>query len=262
MAVGIGTSAMTADMNCVTIRFYAELNDLLSSERRQVAFSQCFEGQRSVKDLIESLGVPHTEVDLILVDGESVGFSQLLRGGERIAVYPLFKALDISAMTQVRPQSLTEFRFALDTHLGKLAAHLRMLGFDTYYSNVASDAELANISAGQRRVILTCDRGLLKRSQVVYGYCVRANDPALQLVEVLRRFDLFNQIRPFQRCMACNEVLRPVPKAEVQDRLPAKVREYCHEFTICPGCGRVYWPGTHYEHMQEFIQRMQAENQS
>ncbi|MCX5780671.1 MAG: twitching motility protein PilT [Firmicutes bacterium] len=245
-------------MNCVTIRFYAELNDLISPERRQVAFSPCFDGPRSVKDLIESLGVPHTEVDLILVDGKSAGFSWLIRGGERIAVYPHFKTLDITDVTAVRPHPLSEFRFALDTHLGKLAAYLRMLGFDTYYSNVVSDAELANISSSEQRVILTCDRGLLKRNQVVYGYCVQARDPAEQVVEVLRRFDIGSKLQPFQRCMACNGVLRPVPKEEVFCQLPAEVRKYCDEFNICPECSRVYWKGTHYEHMQEFILELLA----
>jgi uncharacterized protein with PIN domain len=246
---GVGVS----EMNCFTIRFYAELNDFLPLNQRQVAFKHNFLGHPTIKDLIESLGVPHTEVDLILVDGESVGFSRQMQDGESASVYPVFRKIDIATLTYVRPEPLPEFRFVLDTHLGRLASYLRMVGFDTIYR--FTDNELAAISASERRILLTRDRGLLKRSEVAYGYCVRTDDPVLQLPEVLRRFDLLDQIRPFQRCMRCNEMLSKVSKELVLDQLPVKVRDHFNEFRLCHGCGRVYWPGTHYERMSEMIRQ-------
>ena len=249
-------------MNKIIIRFYAELNDLLPPSRRQKAISHSFKGRPAVKDLIESLGVPHTEVDLILVNGESVGFEHCLQGGETVGVYPIFQSINISALTKVRPEPLSELRFALDTHLGKLALYLRMLGFDSCYSNMASDEKLAAISAEEKRILLTRDRGLLKRSKVLYGYWLRSTAPAAQLREVLQRFGLYPLLRPFQRCLRCNSVLQAVSKEKVLASLPPKVREYCAEFHLCPGCGRLYWNGTHYEHMTEFVKHIQNENSS
>jgi uncharacterized protein with PIN domain len=242
------------------IRFYAELNDFLPLDQRQVAFKHSFLGHPAIKDVIESLGVPHTEVALILVDGDSAGFSRQVGDGERASVYPTFGELDLAGLISVQPEPLTEFRFVLDVHLGRLASYLRMAGFDTIYRNNLTDNELAVISATEKRILLTCDRGLLKRGEVVYGYCVRAEEPVLQLSEELRRFDLFDQIHAFQRCMKCNEILNRVPKETVLDRLPAKVREHYSNFQICPGCGRVYWPGTHYERMSEMIRQCRAQS--
>lgn len=245
-------------MRCITIRFYGELNDFLAPDNCQQPFLHHFDGRPSIKDLIESLGVPHPEVDLILINGESACFSERVSGGEQVSVYPVFKAIDITATTLVRPDPLSEIRFVLDCHLGKLAAYLRMLGFDSVFSNKAADDKLAHISADEHRILLTRDRGLLKRTKVVYGYYVRDLDPALQLTEVLTRFELWGSFRPFERCMRCNEALIPVPKDAVRSYLPEKVREYCHDFRFCPGCERIYWQGTHYEQMQKFIRSIGA----
>lgn len=241
-------------MQFITIRFYGELNDFLPQDMRQQPVQHILAGRPAVKDVIESLGVPHPEVDLLLINGCSACFSERLYGGERVAVYPVFKAIDVSAATRVRPDPLAEIRFVLDCHLGKLASYLRMFGFDSLFSNEADDDKLACISADEGRVLLTRDRGLLKRSKVVYGYWVRSLDPAWQLSEVLTRFELYEHARPFERCMRCNEVLAPITKNAVFSRLPEKVREYCHVFHRCPDCGRIYWQGTHYEHMLEFVE--------
>jgi len=249
-------------MNSVSIRFYGELNDFLSPDLKYDTFDHSFYGQRAVKDLIESLGVPHPEVDLILIDGESADFSRKLLGGERVSVYPLFSSLNISAVTRVRPVPLAEFRFILDVHLGKLAAYLRMAGFDTLYNNDAPDDKLADISAAEGRILLTFDRVLLKRSSVVYGYCVRSRDPAMQLKEVLKHFDLFGHLQPFERCMRCNTVLQTVPKEEVLNRLPEKVRDSLNEFHLCKGCDRIYWKGTHYRRMSDFLKGLVEANKT
>ena len=246
-------------MGCVAVRFYAELNDFLPPGRRQVAFAHDFEGRPAVKDLIEALGVPHTEVDLILVDGASTDFAHPVRDGERISVYPVFESIDITPLVRVRPAPLRETRFVLDAHLGKLAAYLRMVGFDTLYATDYDDATLARLSGDEGRILLTRDRGLLKRSAVTHGYYVRETDPERQLPEVLRRFDLFGALTPFRRCLRCNGLLAPVGKEEIAAQLPPKTRHYYDEFHSCEGCGRIYWPGSHYRRMERFIARLRQD---
>lgn len=237
----------------VTLRFYGELNDFLLPDRRQRLVELSLGRRASVKDLIESLGVPHPEVDLVLADGEPIGFGHLARDGERIAVYPAFRSLDVAEVSLVRPPPLPEARFLLDGHLGKLAVGLRMLGFDAAYSAEADDADLARASAEQGRILLTRDRGLLKRGIVAHGYLVRGDDPEHQLTEVLARLDLADKARPFRRCLRCNGTLEPVEKAAVLDRLEPKTRRYYHEFRICRGCGRIYWKGSHHGRMERRV---------
>ena len=235
------------------LRFYAELNDFLPPEKRQTAFSHNFFGRPSVKDMIESLGVPHTEVDLILAGDQSVDFNYRVNDGDRISVFPMFEAIDISEVLKVRPEPLLEPRFVLDTHLGKLANYLRMLGFDTLYQNNYDDETLARISAEQGRILLTRDRGLLKRSLVTHGYLVRADDPYEQVKEVLQRFDLHDAFKPFRRCMRCNGELFETAFEEVKEQVPPRVRKFACEYKRCSECGQVYWKGSHYKAMKEFI---------
>jgi uncharacterized protein with PIN domain len=237
-------------------RFYGELDDLLSPRRRGQSLTHAFEFTASVKDAIEALGVPHTEVDLILVNGQPVVFSYLLRDGDRVSVYPVFRGLKLSPLTPLQPRSEGEMRFVLDTHLGKLAAYLRMLGFDSLYCNNYQDEELAHISANQHRTLLSRDRGLLKRSIVTQGYLVRETQPRQQLIEVVARFDLSASIAPFRRCLHCNTPLRPVAKELVNDRLLPDTKQHYDQFHVCPECGRVYWKGSHYQRMQALIERM------
>ena len=238
-----------------TFRFYAELNDFLPPGRRQ-EFTYEFQRRGSVKDLIEALGVPHTEVDLILVNGVSVDFGYAVQDGDRVSVYPMFESLDIEPAVRLRPHPLREPRFVLDVHLGKLTTYLRLLGFDTLYRNDYSDAELARISSEEGRLLLTRDRGLLKRGVVRHGYYVRATEPFAQLVEVLRRFDLFGAIQPFHRCVRCNGAVEPVAKADVLEFLLPKTRLYYDEFYRCVACGRIYWRGSHYERMERLVDRI------
>lgn len=239
---------------CASIRFYAELNDFLPPDQRQKTLTYAFEWSASVKDVIEALGVPHTEVDLILANGISVDFTYLVRNGDWISVYPVFEAIDISPLVRVRPRPLRETRFVLDVHLGRLAVYLRMLGFDTLYRNDYPDEELARISSSQGRILLTRDRGLLKRSMVTHGYWIRSTSPQQQLVEVLRRFDLLASLKPFSRCLHCNGLLEGVDKEAISDQLPPKTGQYYDEFHRCRDCGRIYWPGSHFQRMQQFIQ--------
>jgi uncharacterized protein len=243
-------------VNRAFFRFYAELNDHLPPNQRYQSIEKSFLAPASVKDLIESLGIPHTEVDLILVNGESVDFSRQIRNGDRIAVYPVFEALDITPVLRLRPEALRDPKFVLDVHLGRLAAYLRMLGFNTAYTNSASDPELVRISVEQGRILLTRDRGLLKHSAVTHGYWLRETDSRRQTAEVVSRFDLARSLRPFTRCMACNAPLRSVLKSEVVSRVPPRAAKAYSDFQECPGCHRVYWQGTHYQRMLRWVEQL------
>jgi uncharacterized protein with PIN domain len=241
---------------CACFRFYAELNDHLPPGQQYRTVERHFFVPASVKDMIEGIGVPHTEVDLVLVNGESSEFQRLVKNGDRVAVYPVFESIDITPVLRLRPQPLREPKFVLDVHLGRLAGYLRMLGFNTVYVNHASDTELVQISSEQRRILLTRDRGLLKHSAVTHGYWLRETDSRRQTAEVARRFDLARLVRPLTRCMVCNELLREVSKTEVAGRAPQRVLVWCHVFRECPGCERVYWEGSHCRRMRQWIEQL------
>ncbi|MFB3776445.1 MAG: Mut7-C RNAse domain-containing protein [Bryobacteraceae bacterium] len=223
-------------MKQVIFRFYAELNDFLPPEKRMTAFPFSFDGKQSVKHLIEALGVPHTQVDLVLINGLSARFAEKPADGDRISVYPMFESFDVAPVSRVRPRPLRVTRFVADAHLGRLAAYLRMLGFDTLYRNDFQDDELAAISASGRRILLTRDRDLLKRRAVTHGHFVRETSARLQLAEVVSRFDLSGSIKPFTRCMKCNRLLHRAG-----------------QLTRCRDCGNLYWEGSHHSRMQRLI---------
>ena len=239
-------------------RFYEELNDFLPPDKRKRSFAHNFAGTPSVKDSIESIGVPHSEIDLILVNGESVDFKFRLEGGERVAVYPVFERFDISPLLRLRPRPLRNPRFILDVHLGKLARYLRLLGFDTLYRNDYEDATIIAISVAQQRIILTRDVGLLKHGSVTRGYWVRGTRPKRQLQEIIQVFYLNRCLAPFSRCIACNGELDSVAKETVLYRLPPRTREHFDEFYECRGCARIYWAGSHYDRMREWINDLLA----
>ncbi|MEN3009693.1 MAG: Mut7-C RNAse domain-containing protein [Candidatus Bipolaricaulaceae bacterium] len=238
-------------------RFYAELNDFLPPEARGRPVAYSFLGTPTVKEAIEALGVPHVEVELIVVDGESVDFSYRLRDGDRVAVYPVFESLDVSPILKVRPEPLRRIAFAADAHLGKLARLLRLLGFDTVHSPTLSDEELVAL-AREGRILLTRDRELLKHGAVTHGYWVRSTVPLEQAREVVRRFDLAGKIAPFTRCLRCNGVLRPLPPEEGKRRAPPKVAAWCTAYLECPSCGGLFWPGTHYPKLAAWVRWLQA----
>ena len=237
----------------ITLRFYAELNDLLEPERRQVAFGYACEGRPTVGEVIDAVGVPRSQVDLLLVGGRSVGFSHPVEDGDRVSVFPVFETLDVTPVAAVRQEPLRRTRFVLDTHLGRLATYLRLLGFDTLYRNDYDDPELVRISVEEKRILLTRDRALLERRAVTHGYSVKGTDPRPQLREIVDHFDLRRQAAPFSRCLRCNEPLRPVPREAVLERLPPRTRREQHEFRVCLRCDRVVWRGSHYRRMRRLV---------
>ena len=233
-----------------TLRFYAELNDFIDGPS---TVTWRFDVPGSVKDVIEACGVPHTEVDLIIVDGESVGYDHRVRPGDRIAVYPVFESFDISSIVEVRPEPLRHTSFVADVHLGRLARHLRLLGFDTSYDQRWDDPALARISQDEGRILLTRDVGLLKRSEVTHGYYVRSEDPIEQVVEVAGRFHLEDEMEPFTRCMLCSAELEDVDRTEISDRLPARTRQAVDDYRMCTGCGEIFWRGSHHPGLQRIV---------
>jgi uncharacterized protein len=240
-------------------RFYAELNDHLPPEQQYKTLEKAFFTSSTVKDMIEGFGVPHTEIDLIVANGQSVNFSYLVQPGDRIAVYPTFESFDIAREQRLRPQPLRNPKFLLDVHLGKLAAYLRMLGFDAEYGRTFTDARLAQISASEHRILLTRDRGLLKHGVITHGYWVRETNSRRQIAEVMHRFDLVRAIRPFTRCMACNGILEPVSKEQARNLVPERSFERNDVFHRCEQCGRIYWQGSHYARMKHWIEELASE---
>jgi uncharacterized protein with PIN domain len=239
-------------------RFYEELNDFLPDQYRKRSFPYQFRGTPSVKDCIEAMGVPHTEVDLILVDGRSVGFDHMLTGGERVAVYPVFERLDISPVIRLRPEPLRNTRFVVDVHLGTLARYLRLLGFDTVWRNDLEDPEIIRYSLEERRIILTRDLGILKDGRVTHGYWLRSIDPMEQVEEIVRVFDLGRQLAPYSRCMECNGQLEGLSRKEAARHVPLQVFLVYRDFNRCKSCGRVYWRGSHQQRLQAVIARAEA----
>ncbi len=240
-------------MHKIQFRFYEELNDFLPEVKSKVRFPHNYIDRASVKDIIESLGVPHTEVDMILVNSNSVGFDYLINDGDDISVYPLFEALDISNVQHLRPKPLRNPKFIADVHLGKLTRYLRMLGIDVLYENNFEDDEIVKISLNDGRAILTKDRGILKRNEVTHGYWVRSSKVKEQVVEIIKRFDLKKLIKEYTRCIECNSVLQSISKKKILNELPPKVSESQKSFSVCPSCKKLYWKGTHHQRMLSFI---------
>ncbi len=249
---------MTPVTGFVEVRAYAELNAFVDAESRGVASRRPFRPHQTVKDIAEAMGIPHTEIDLIVVDGEPVDFAYRPRTGARIAVYPVFEALGIEPIERLRPAPLRDPRFVADVNVGKLARYLRLLGFDVSWSPTADDSTLARISADDQRILLTRDRGLLARKVISHGFYVHAADPIEQVVEVVRRLDLAGRLAPFTRCLRCNEPLVEVPKTEVLDQLEPLTRRYYDDFRRCTGCGRIFWAGSHHDRLVALVETIRA----
>ena len=239
-----------------TFRFYEELNDFLARPLRRREFSCACAHNATAKHMIEALGVPHTEVELILVNGESVGFDHPLADGDRVAVYPTFEALDIRPLLRVRAAPLREPRFVADAHLGGLAHLLRLAGFDTLYDNHYADETIEALAADEHRIVLTRDRELLKRRSITHGCYVRALQPHAQLREIFARLDLAASARPFRLCLSCNVPLRPIAREDVRSRVPDGVFERQARFVTCDVCQRVFWEGSHWRRMRALMDEM------
>lgn len=224
--------------------FYEELNDFLPLDKKKRRFAQPFGGNPSVKDVIEAIGVPHVEVNLILVNGQPVDFTYHLKDNDIVSVYPVLKT---------QKKASKEIKFILDVHLGKLAKYLRMCGFDSAYQNDYDDGEIVRISLEENRIILTRDIGLLKLKSVSHGYFIRNQDSKAQLAELLKHFDLHQAIDPFKRCTKCNGKLERVEKEKIIQRLQPLTQKHFDTFFKCTNCQSIFWEGSHFDRMSNFI---------
>lgn len=246
-------------MKQADFQFFAELNDYLPKAQQEKRFGYLFQDHPTVKHAVESQGIPHTEVYSIQANEMWVDFSYQIQDGDFIRVYPLSLAENFDRKATVFKRPENPVRFVLDAHLGRLAAYLRMLGFDTWYRNDYEDRELAQLAGENGRVLLTRDRRLLMRNEVVYGMCIRSLNPEEQVLETIQRYNLSGEISPFNRCLRCNHPLVPISKEAVLHRLEPLTRRYFNEFHYCPACSQIYWKGSHFERMQRFIHRIQTD---
>lgn len=248
-------------MAVATLRFYEELNDFLPHALRRRDVPLRFDPPAPVRHLVETVGVPHTEIELVLRNGESVDLEARVEDGDRLAIYPMFETFDVAPLLQLRAAPLREPRFLADAHLGRLARDLRLLGFDTAFANDLGDDELARRAAAEHRILLTRDRQLLMRREVTHGCYLRAARPEEQLAYLVHRLQLCRLIRPFVRCTACNTAVEPVAVEAVVAHLPPSVRQLHARFWRCTGCGRVYWQGSHWRAMAGRVARLCGEGQ-
>jgi len=227
---------------------------MLTKERsKHPSFLHDFDRKASLKDVIESLGIPHPVIDKLTVNSAEVGFNYILRDKDIVEATPLTPPVNPFVPTILRPEALDRIAFAVDVNVGKLALHLRSLGFDTVYGSNTGDDKLAAIAYSQKRILLTRDATLLKRKIIMHGYLPRTQDSTRQLIEVVRLYDLSRKIKPLSRCIPCNGLLVPVSKETILDRLEPLTRKYYESFHICQECKKIYWPGTHQKKIISFI---------
>jgi uncharacterized protein len=210
----------------------------------------------SIKDLIESLGVPHTEIGCIQVDKEIVTFDHSIENGSFAEIFPSCPPVNVLTPSTLRPHPLPAIRFLVDVNVGKLAGKLRMAGFDTLYNRRWNDSDLADISDEQQCILLTKDIMLLKRKKITFGHLVREIQPKKQLAEIISYYGLFDTIKSFTRCMRCNGLIIPVAKEEVLDQLEPLTRKYYQTFHRCTSCLQIYWSGSHRDAMVRDLKQL------
>jgi hypothetical protein len=236
----------------IEVRVYGNLNDFIRPQLRHVGFTHGYAGNPTVKDLIESVGIPHVEVCLIVVNGEAVAFDYHPAPGDRMAVYPRFYAVPLGDMSLCEA---CDPRFILDVHLGKLARYLRIMGFDTLYRTDFDDREILRLSNAENRIILTRDLGILRNGLARLGYYLRSDQPRVQLKEVMEAFALHSRAMPFSRCSICNGEVERIDRLAASGLVRSSTFVYYHNFFRCKRCGQIYWEGSHYHRIVKFIDR-------
>ena len=214
-----------------------------------------FKGNPAIKDSIEALGIPHTEVEAILVNHRGVGFDYQMRDGDRAIIYP-YDILPEAQICKLRPDPPQDIRFILDIHLAALARNLRMLGFDTLHGPQFNNRDLVRLALDENRILVSRSRALLKQRCVIHGICLWPEKPDEQTRAVIRRYALDNRIKPFSRCISCNGIKEPVDKNALRDKIPPRTAERYTSFSSCPACAKIYWDGSHYEKMLDKIARI------
>jgi uncharacterized protein len=244
----------------IRLCFHGDLKVFLGSKAGDTVIERRLIEKSSIKDVIESCGVPHPEVDLILVDKQAVGFDHTLANDAEVEVCSVHNRGTVR--TDKELQTIDIARFVTDGHLGGLTRNLRLLGFDVAYSQNADDRQLLELMSRENRALLTRDRRLLMHAVVQNGYWPRSQNPNEQTIEIIRRFNLSESIAPFTRCLRCNAVLEEAPKADIIDKLEPLTKIYYNQFRRCPGCKQIYWPGSHFPKLQKRIEEIRLRVQS
>lgn len=242
--------------NTAKVRLYYNLNDFLPAEKRRKLLTVNFIGNPVIKDIIESLNIPHTEVDLILSNGNPVNFEYKLKDSDYISVYPEFKSLDLPEEFHLIKKYKGGHKFICDSHLGKLARYLRLFGFDTLYNRNINTDNIIRLANEESRTVLTRSILLLKNSNILSGYWIRSENPLEQLIQVLSQLELMKEINPLKRCIVCNGVLEKVDKEKIENELLPEIKKHFNVFYTCNSCKKIYWQGSHYERITEFIQKI------
>lgn len=230
------------------------LKDFLPEGLKETESGLAVKGAPSIKDTLEAIGIPHPEIAGIWVNGAPVDFSYQIQGGEKIEAFSA-EALP-NGLIPLQPSIPSPPTYIVDVNLGKLAGKLRLMGLDSFYKNSLDDHQIVRIATEQQRIILTRDQGLLKHGAVVWGYWVRSTDPSEQLLEVARRYNLQEHLAPMTRCSACNGLTEEVAKEEIVDRLQPRTRKYYDRFRLCRDCGKIYWAGSHYRKILEWVEAL------
>ena len=240
----------------VRLRFHGNLSVFLGSKAGDAVIERRLAEKTSIKDVIESCGVPHPEVDLILVDEQTVGFDHTLANDTKVEVFPVENRG--TCRTDKQLQMIGIMRFVADGHLGRLTRNLRLLGFDVAYHRNPDDRQLLDVMVRENRALLTRDRRLLMHAIVQHGYWPRSQNADEQTIEVVRRFDLSELIAPFTRCLRCNAPLEAAAKADIIDKLEPLTKIYYHQFRRCPDCKQIYWSGSHFPKLQRRVEEIRS----
>ncbi len=237
----------------ICIHFQKQLDFFRVNDKSGRQFDYALNRKTSVKDIIESLGVPHTEVGQICFNKQEIDFSYIPVSRGILDVQAVSSPFNVGLPSLLRPQPLKHIRFVADVNVIKLGRLLILLGFDVLYSSFYSDEEIADIAEKENRIVLTRDTDLLKRNKIVFARRIRANLPYDQLAETIHFFGLENMISFFSRCTACNIKLAAIEKKDVMHLLEPKTKQYFNTFFQCPQCKTVFWRGSHYNFFKKRI---------
>lgn len=249
----------------IKFRFYSYLNDFIKVDKTNNLKAETarqyihyYQGRQTVKDRIESLGIPHPEVALILKNGETVDFSYLVQPGDFFSVYPHLYSFQLPSDKLLQPEFPGKPQFILDVHLGRLARYLRRFGFDTAYRNDYQDREIVDLAVSEKRIILSRDLGLLMRKRVKWARFIWNDDPKKQLQELFERYQLAEYYQGESRCVNCNSELEKIDKEEIIERLEPKTKKYFNDFRYCSNCDKIYWRGSHFEETEKLLKRLKV----
>jgi len=238
--------------------FFGSLNDFLPEEKKGQKFVYHFKGIASVKNLIEAIGVPHSEIRKITNNNRKKFFNYTVKDNDLIRIYPYNYGINKFILSLSSVFINCKIKFIIDVHLGKLGKYLKICGFDVLYNWKWDDNDIIKYANRDNRIILTHDAGLLKNKKVNKGYWTRSQNPDEQIVEVIDRYHLSGKIKPLKRCLHCNNLLVKTSKTEIKNKVPFMIFNKYRQFLCCHKCDNIYWKGPHYDSMKAFIKKIKS----